>query len=131
MLAETRKALGPDKIMLANVLRLGQSKDDGLEEIKRFDGSYIEGFEIAATPEQKKDNVARGMVAFQKAARAGFIVAFTAGLSELNAEEGDLNPQSTDEIRKGLSEKDNHDKLLNQLLAEFLLLSQSEQMIFC
>ena len=120
MMAEARKALGPDKIMLANVLRLGQSKDDGLEEIKRFDGSYIEGFEIAATPEQKKDNVARGMVAFQKAARAGFIVAFTAGLSELNAEEGDLNPQSTDEIRKGLSQKDNHDKRFEYLLALFL-----------
>jgi len=120
MMAETRKALGPDKIMLANVLRIGQSKDDGLEAIKRFDGSYIEGFELAATPEQKKDNVARGMVAFQKAARDGFIVAFTAGLSELNAEEGDLNPQQTDEIRKGLSGSDNHAKRFEYLLALFL-----------
>jgi hypothetical protein len=91
-----------------------------LEAIKQFDGSYIEGFEIAGSPEQKKDNVARGMVAFQKAARAGFIVAFTAGLSELNAEEGVLNPQRTDEIRKGLSEKDNHSKRFEYLLALFL-----------
>ena len=120
MMGEVRKALGPDKIMLANVLRVGQSKDDGLEAIKRFDGSYIEGFELAATQEQKKDNVARGIVAFQKAARDGFIVAFTAGLSELNAEEGDLNPEATDEIRKGLSEKDNHSNRFEYLLALFL-----------
>ena len=120
MMDETRKALGPDKIMLANVLRIGQSKDDGLEAIKQFDGSYIEGFEIAATQEQKKDNVAKGMEAFQKAARDGFIIAFTAGLSELNAEEGELNPQSTDEIRKGLNEKDNHSKRFEYLLALFL-----------
>lgn len=124
MMVEARKALGPDKIMLANVLRVGQSKDDGLEAIKRFDGSYIEGFELAASPEQKKDNVAKGIVAFQKAARDGFIVAFTAGLSELNEEEGDLNPQSTDEIRKGLSEKDNHTKRFEYLLALFLICAE-------
>jgi hypothetical protein len=124
MMVEARKALGPDKIMLANVLRVGQSKDDGLEAIKRFDGSYIEGFELAASPEQKKDNVAKGIVAFQKAARDGFIVAFTAGLSELNEEEGDLNPQRTDEIRKGLSEKDNHTKRFEYLLALFLICAE-------
>ena len=120
MMGEARKALGPNKIMLANVLRVGQSKDDGLEAIKRFDGSYIEGFELAATQDQKKDNVAKGIEAFQKAARDGFMIAFTAGLSELNAEEGELNPQRTDEIRKGLSGDDNHSKRFEYLLALFL-----------
>ena len=120
MMDETRKALGPDKILLANVLRIGQSKDDGLEAIERFDGSYIEGFELAETQKQKKDNVAKGIEVFQKAARDGFMIAFTAGLSELNEEEGDLNPQRTDEIRKGLSEKDNHCKRFEYLLALFL-----------
>ncbi len=120
MMGEARKALGADKIMLANVLRVGQSKDDGLEAIKRFDGSYIEGFELAATQDQKKDNVAKGIEAFQKAARDGFMIAFTAGLSELNAEEGELNPQRTDEIRKGLSGDDNHSKRFEYLLALFL-----------
>lgn len=120
MMTEARKALGPDKIMLANVLRVGQSKDDGLEAIKGFDGSYIENFELAATQEQKKDNVAKGIEAFQKAARDGFMIAFTAGLSELNETESDLNPQRTDEIRKGLGEKDDHTKRFGYLLAMFL-----------
>jgi hypothetical protein len=124
MMRETREAIGPDKIMLANVLRIGQSKDDGLEAIKLFDGSYIEGFEIAAKPEQKKNNVARGMVAFQKAAREGFIVAFTAGLSEMNTEEGDLNPQKTDEIRKGLGKNEDYSKRFNYLLALFLVCAE-------
>ena len=120
MVDETRKALGPDKIMLANVLRVGQSQDNGLVAIKKFDGSYIENFELGATQEQKKDNVAKGIEAFQKAARDGYIVAFTAGLSEMNLTEGELNPQHTDEIRKGLSEKDNHSKRFEYLLALFL-----------
>ena len=124
MMRETRQAIGPDKIMLANVLRTGQSKDDGLEAIKLFDGSYIEGFEIAATPEQKKNNVARGMVAFQKAAREGFMIAFTAGLSEMNTEEGDLNPEKTDEIRKGLGKNDNYSKRFNYLLSLFLVCAE-------
>ena len=124
MMRETRQVIGPDKIMLANVLRTGQSKDDGLEAIKLFDGSYIEGFEIAATPEQKKNNVARGMVAFQKAAREGFMIAFTAGLSEMNTEEGDLNPEKTDEIRKGLGKNDNYSKRFNYLLSLFLVCAE-------
>jgi len=124
MMRETRQAIGPDKIMLANVLRTGQSKDDGLEAIKLFDGSYIEGFELAANPEQKKKNVARGMVAFQKAAREGFMIAFTAGLSEMNTEEGDLNPERTDEIRKGLGANDDCSKRFNYLLALFLVCAE-------
>jgi hypothetical protein len=124
MMRETRQAIGPDKIMLANVLRTGQSKNDGLEAIKLFDGSYIEGFEIATNPEQKKNNVARGMVAFQKAAREGFMIAFTAGLSEMNTEEGDLNPEKTDEIRKGLGKNDDYSKRFNYLLALFLVCAE-------
>ena len=124
MMRETRQAIGPDKIMLANVIRTGQSKDDGLEAIKLFDGSYIEGFELAANPEQKKNNVARGMEAFQKAAREGFLIAFTAGLSEMNTEEGDLNPHRTDEIRKGLGKNDDYSKRFNYLLALFLVCAE-------
>ncbi len=124
MMRETRQTIGPDKIMLANVLRTGQSKDDGLEAIKLFDGSYIEGFELAATPDQRKNNVARGMVAFQKAAREGFMIAFTAGLSEMNTEEGDLNPARTDEIRKGLGANDDYSKRFNYLLSLFLVCAE-------
>ena len=64
------------------------------------------------------------MVAFQKAAREGFMIAFTAGLSELNTEEGDLNPEKTDEIRKGLGKNADYSKRFNYLLALFLVCAE-------
>jgi hypothetical protein len=123
MMTETRRAIGPDKIMLANVLRVGVP-DSGLEAIKQFDGSYIENFEGSGDKEAKRKYLATGIEAFQKAAREGFVIAFTAGLSELNAEEGDLNPEKTDEIRKGLGKNDDYSKRFNYLLAMYLVCAE-------
>ena len=123
MMTETRQAIGPDKIMLANVLRVGIA-DSGLEAIKQFDGSYIENFEGSGDKEAKQKYLATGIEAFQKAAREGFIIAFTAGLSEMNTEEGDLNPEKTDEIRKGLGKNDDYSKRFNYLLAMFLVCAE-------
>lgn len=123
MMTETRQAIGPDKIMLANVLRVGIA-NSGLEAIKQFDGSYIENFEGSGDKEAKQKYLATGIEAFQKAAREGFIIAFTAGLSEMNTEEGDLNPEKTDEIRKGLGKNDDYSKRFNYLLAMFLVCAE-------
>jgi hypothetical protein len=117
MVEETRKALGPDKIMLANVVR-ARSPDSGLLEMKRFDGSYLENFD------GNTKHVAEGIEAFQKAAREGYLMAFSAGLSDLNPEEGDLNPLQTDEIRKGLSKDSDTSKRFNYLLAIFLICAE-------
>ena len=64
------------------------------------------------------------MVAFQKGAREGCMIAFTAGLSEMNTEEGDLNPQKTDEIRKGLGKNEDYSKRFNYLLSLFLVCAE-------
>jgi hypothetical protein len=117
MVEETRKALGPDKIMLANVVRAG-TPDSGLVEIQRFDGSYLEGFEGG------KDHVAQGIEAFQKAAREGYLMTFTAGLSDLNTEEGERNPLQTDEIREGLAAGSDFSKRFHYLLAIFLICAE-------
>ena len=123
MMTETRQAIGPDKIMLANVLRVGIA-DSGLEAIKQFDGSYIENFEGSGDKEAKQKYLATGIEAFQKAAREGSMIAFTAGLSEMNTEEGDLNPEKTDEIRMGLGKNDDYSKRFNYLLAMFLVCAE-------
>ena len=123
MMTETRQAIGPDKIMLANVLRVG-IPDAGLEAIKQFDGSYIEGFEGSGGKEAKQKYLATGIEAFQKAAREGYIIAFTADLPELNTKEGDLNSEKTDEIRKGLGDDDSYDKRFQYLLALFLVCAE-------
>jgi len=69
MIEDTRKTLGPQKLMLANILR-ARFSDSGLSYIKALDGSYIEGFE-GAVGMSKKDYVAQGIRDFQKADPAG------------------------------------------------------------
>jgi len=91
MIEDTRKMLGPQKLMLANILR-ARFSDSGLSYIKALDGSYIEGFE-GAVRMSRKDYVAQGIRDFQKAARQGFIVAYTCGLGR-NLQDADEAPRS-------------------------------------
>jgi hypothetical protein len=102
MMEDTRKMLGPQKLMLGNVLR-ARFPDSGLGAMKALDGSYIEGFE-GAVGISKKDYVAKGMEAIQKAARQGAIIAFTCGLGS-NQQDADETPGSaaknSESVRRG------------------------------
>jgi len=91
MVEDTRKMLGPRKLMVGNILR-ARFSDSGLSYIKALDGSYIEGFE-GAVGMPKKDYVAQGIRDFQKAARQGFIIAYTCGLGR-NQQDTDETPRS-------------------------------------
>ena len=91
MMEDTRKMLGPQKLMVANILR-ARFPDSGLSYIKALDGSYIEGFE-GAVGMSKKDYVAQGIRDFQKAARQGSIIAYTCGLGG-NQQDADETPRS-------------------------------------
>jgi hypothetical protein len=91
MMEDTRKMLGPRKLMVANILR-ARFPDSGLSYIKALDGSYIEGFE-GAVGMSKKDYVAQGIRDFQKAARQGSIIAYTCGLGG-NQQDADETPRS-------------------------------------
>jgi hypothetical protein len=91
LMKATRQMLGPDKLMVANVLR-ARFPDSGLDQMKAFDGSYIEGFEGAVGKMSRKDYVAKGIAAFQAAARQGAIIAFTAS-PENNLQDADETPQ--------------------------------------
>ena len=117
LIQKTREALGPDKIMLANVVRAG-TPDSGLKDLKWFDGSYMENFD------GNKSHVAAGIEAFQKAAQEGYIMAFTAGLSESSEEDGEMNPFQTDEIIKGLENEGDYTSRFRYLLAIFLICAE-------
>ncbi|MFC1596482.1 putative glycoside hydrolase [Planctomycetota bacterium] len=80
MMKQTREAIGPDKLMIANVLR-ARFQDAGLEYMHYFDGSYLEGFFHNVGTAGYEEYVAKGIDATQKAARQGKIIAFTAGLA--------------------------------------------------
>lgn len=97
MMEETRKMLGPRKLMVANILR-ARFPDSGLSYMMALDGSYIEGFE-GDVGMSKKEYVAKGMEAFQKAAREGSIIAFTCGIGN-NQQDADEAPQAKNENTK-------------------------------
>lgn len=123
MMEETRRQLGPNTLMLANVLR-ARFPDSGMGRVSAFDGSYLECFEVTSGRMMLKDYVAKGIAAFQEAARKGFIVAFTAGLDEEASEAGRANEQNTDERRKFLKPDTLSDRRFQYLLALFLVCAE-------
>ena len=80
MMADLRSAL-PNKLLIANIIR-ARLPNSGLDYMKYFDGSYLEGFESEVNGYSKKDYVARGIAAVQKAARDGKIICFSIGLGK-------------------------------------------------
>lgn len=129
LVEETRRALGPDKLMLANVLR-ARFPDSGKSRLRAFDGSYIEAFETAVGNVPVKDYVAKGIAAFQEAARQGTVIAFTAGLGEESGDAGKANEARTDEIRTALKKEDASDRRFQYLLALFLICAEKHS-YFC
>lgn len=120
-LEDTRQMLGPRKLMLANVLR-ARFPDSGLSYMTELDGSYIEGFE-GAVGMSKKDYVAKGMEAFQKAAQQGAIIAFTCGL-ENNQQDADETPRSAASNRKLVNRRGDVKSRFNYQLAMFLICAE-------
>jgi hypothetical protein len=80
MMKQLQTMLGPQKIVIANIIR-ARFDEAGLEYLDYFNGSYIEGFEHAVKRMSRKDYVAKGIDAIQKAAQDGKIIAFTIGMS--------------------------------------------------
>jgi len=120
MMEDTRKALGPKKLMLANILR-ARFPDSGLSYMKSLDGSYIEGFEGAVGGMSKKDYVAKGMAAFQKAALQGSIIAYTCHIGH-NLQDADEAPRANQGSKKPA--KRNATARFNYQLALFLICAE-------
>ncbi|MGJ8634052.1 MAG: putative glycoside hydrolase [Luteolibacter sp.] len=122
MMDDLRKVLEPEKLMVSNALR-ARFPDSGLGGMKVVDGSYIEAFEVTVGKMAKKDYVAKGMEAFQTAARGGALIAFTAGLGK----EGGINQGNkdrTDEYRQGLGSDGEIQARFTYLLAMFLVCAE-------
>ena len=112
MMTATRKALGPEKLMLANIIR-ARFPQSGLEYMDYFDGSYLELFTMpAGTKLSKKDYIAKGIAAVQTAARDGKIIAMTLGIGdggvsndidETHARVDDLSEISQDKLHYQLA----------------------------
>lgn len=129
MMGETRRILGPEKLMVANVLR-ARFPDSGMSRLAAFDGSYLEGFETTVGNVSLEDYVAKGIAAFQEAARQGFVIAFTAGLGHESLETGKANEERTDEIRKAVTQNADAGQRFQYLLALFLICAEKHSYFY-
>ena len=108
MMKQLREAIGPNELMIANLLR-ARFENAGLEYLHYFDGSYLEGFFHPVGGVSYEDYVARGIDAMQKAARQGKIIAFTASLgtpgntSVMSIDEGHATVGSDAQVRAALT----------------------------
>lgn len=96
LMKQTREAIGPNKLMVANILRARFDKA-GLEYLDYFDGSYLEGFFHNVGGVSYEEYVAKGIDAMQKAARQGKIIAFTTGFTSTGNPSGNRNALGIDE----------------------------------
>jgi hypothetical protein len=105
-----QRSFAGKEIFLANIIR-ARFEDAGLEYIKYFDGSYIEGFEHDVGKISREDYLAKGIAAIQTAARNGKIIAFTIGMGEYGGSEMDI-----DDTQAAVKDIDSiHDRLIYSL----------------
>ena len=118
LMRSTRKAIGPDKLIVANILR-ARFDNGGLEFMDHFDGSYLEGFEHAVGGTSKADYLAKGIATAQTAARQGKIIAFT-----LNAGQTTMS-DNIDEVHGHLKGIESIDQdRVNFCIALFLVIAE-------
>jgi hypothetical protein len=113
--------IGRDKLILANIIR-ARFDDAGLDYLRYFDGSYVEGFEHAVgRGVSREEYMAKGIKAIQTAARRGKIIAFTMGMGkEVETEMG------IDESRIELSDAVTVQQRFTYALALFLICADEQ-----
>ena len=96
LMKQTREAIGPNELMVANILRARFDRA-GLEYLDYFDGSYLESFFHNVGRASYEEYVAKGIDAMQKAARQGKIIAFTTGFATPANARGNASDMGIDE----------------------------------
>lgn len=127
MMTELQKKLNKDKLIIANIIRVRpEFKEDGLEYLHFFNGSYIEGFEHESFEMSYADYLAKGIKAVQKAAREGKIIAMSLGLGE--AASNDV--AGFDDQRNEAKIDDKLNERLDYLLAVFLVCAEKYSYVY-
>lgn len=109
--------LGPKELIIGNTIR-ARFPNAGLEHLDYFDGSYIEGFEHAVKGVSRKDYVAKGISAIQKAARSGKVIAFTIGSKGYADTDMDVGKAVARPVQKSFQERFNYALALFLICAE-------------
>lgn len=123
LMKQTRKTIGSDKLMLANILR-ARFPDAGLEYMDYFDGSYLEGFFHNVGDTNYQQYVAKGIDATQQAARNGKIIAFTTGFHSPKNIVSGAGPAGIDEAHTTIDSDTKAQSALIYPLALFLICAE-------
>ena len=111
------KAIGENELVIGNSIR-ARFPQAGLEHLGYFDGSYIEGFEHTIKGISRKDYVAKGIAAIQKAANNGKIIAFTIGSKSYADTDMDTGGQRTKRKKQSFQDRFNYALALFLICAE-------------
>lgn len=124
LITRTRARMQPADLMIANIIR-AQLGDSGLDYLRFFDGSYVEGFTLPIGDVTEADYVAKGIEGVQQAARSGKIIAMTLGLGD-SAADGDR----LDDTRAKLDPVGDIDQRVDYLVALFLVCAEPYSYLF-
>jgi len=124
LIRRTRSALPKSDLMIANIIR-AQLADTGLQYLRFFDGSYVEGFTLPIGDVTEAEYVAKGIEGVQQAARSGKIIAMTLGLGE-SAADGDR----LDDSRAKVGRLDDLEKRVDYLVGLFLVCAEPYSYLF-
>ena len=119
MIRRVRADIPESDLLIANIIRASFFPDAGLGYLESFDGSYIEGFDVVVGKMTESELVARGIEAFQQAARDGKIIAMTLGLGESAADATKI-----DDARTRVDELAAIDERANYLIGLFLICAE-------
>lgn len=119
MIRRVRAGIPESDLLIANIIRASFFPDAGMEYLESFDGSYIEGFDVVVGKMTESELVARGIEAFQQAARDGKIIAMTLGLGESAADATKI-----DDARTRVDELAAIDERANYLIGLFLICAE-------
>ncbi|MDF1714522.1 MAG: sulfatase-like hydrolase/transferase [Akkermansiaceae bacterium] len=117
MMTRLPKTLGKNELIIGNTIR-ARFPQAGLEHLGYFDGSYIEGFEHTVKGVSRKDYVAKGISAIQKAARSGKIIAFTIGVNGYADTEIDVEKTKTKHAPRSFQDRFDYALALFLICAE-------------
>lgn len=114
-------------LILANIIRVRpEFEENGLEYLKYFNGSYLEGFEHENFGMSYAEYLAEGIEATQKAAQSGKIITMTLGLGEAVD-----NNTGIDDQREDLDLNDEElNKRIDYLLAIFLICAEKYSYVY-
>ncbi|MEN8774362.1 MAG: putative glycoside hydrolase [Akkermansiaceae bacterium] len=111
------KAIGENELFIGNSIR-ARFSHSGLEHLGYLDGSYIEGFEHTIKGIARKDYVAKGVSAVQKAANKGKIIAFTIGSKSYADTDIDAGGPRTKRKKQSFQDRFNYALALFLICAE-------------